>query len=92
MKHLDQTQGFSHKARGLWQTVSYTDSEFFLEGATIRPKFALLFSNISLRKSIVFLNRLGQELENDRALWGGLLQLANHANVGTLEIMGLRDA
>ena len=93
VKHLDQTQGFSHKAaRGLWQTVSYTDSEFFLEGATIRPKFALLFSNISFEEEHRLLNRLGQELENDRALWGGLLQLANHANVGTLEIMGSRDA
>ncbi|MES2244210.1 MAG: hypothetical protein V4639_15145 [Pseudomonadota bacterium] len=93
VKHLDQTQGFSHKAaRGLWQTVSYTDSEFFLEGAAIRPKFALLFSNISFEEEHRLLNRLGQELENDRALWVGLLQLANHANVGTLEIMGSRDA
>lgn len=93
VKYLGQADGFSHKAaRGLWQTVSYTDSEFYLDGATIRPKFALLFSNISFESEHQLLNRLGMELENDRALWSGLLQLANHANVGTLEIKGPRDA
>lgn len=93
VKYLGQADGFSHKAaRGLWQTVSYTDSEFYLDDVTIRPKFALLFSNISFESEHQLLNRLGMELENDRALWSGLLQLANHANVGTLEIKGPRDA
>jgi hypothetical protein len=93
VKYLGQADGFSHKAaRGLWQTVSYTDSEFYLGGAAIRPKFALLFSNISFESEHQLLNRLGMELENDRALWNGLLQLANHANVGTLEIKGPREA
>ncbi|MBT2336537.1 hypothetical protein J7E49_21820 [Variovorax paradoxus] len=92
VKYLGQADGFSHKAaRGLWQTVSYTDSEFFLDGVTIRPKFALLFSNISFESEHQLLNRLGMELENDRALWNGLLQLANHANVGTLEVKGPRE-
>jgi hypothetical protein len=92
-KYLNQADGFSRKAaRGLWQTVSYTDSEFYLGDTTVRPKFALMFSNISFENEHQLLNRLGMELENDRALWSGLLQLANHANVGTLEISGPRDA
>jgi hypothetical protein len=93
VKHLDPMLGFSHKAaRALWQSVSYTDAEFFLDGRAIRPKFVLLFSNMSFDEERSLLNRLGSELENDHALWRGLLQLANHANVGTLEIAGSRDA
>lgn len=62
-------RGFSHKAAlGLWQAVSYTDSEFYLDDVTIRPKFALLFSNISFEREHQSLNRLDTELENDRAL------------------------
>lgn len=93
VKLLDPTNGFSRKAaRGLWQAVSYTDAEFHLAGAAVRPKFALLFSNLSFVGELRLLDRLGQKLENDWALWRGLLQLANHANVGTLEIKGARDA
>jgi hypothetical protein len=47
VKYLDQTDGFTHKAsRGIWQTVSYTDSTFFVDGHWRRLKFALVFSNL----------------------------------------------
>lgn len=93
VKHLDPGEGFSQKAsRALWQTVSYTDSEFFVQGTRARLKFAVLFSGMSFEKEVKLLNHLGQTFENDWALWHGLRQLANHANVGTLEIKGDRDA
>jgi len=38
------------------------------------------------------LEHLGREYQNDYAAWRGLLQLANHANVGTLEVKGAREA
>jgi hypothetical protein len=93
VKQLDPFDGFSQKAaRALWQTVSYTDSEFFPQGRPNRLKFALLFSNMSFDAERKLLNRTGETFENDGALWAGLLQLANHANVGTLEIRGNRNA
>jgi hypothetical protein len=94
VKQLDPFDGFSQKAaRALWQTVSYTDSEFFVpDKPPTRLKFALLFSNMSFGAERKLLNRTGETFENDGALWSGLLQLANHANVGTLEIRGKRDA
>lgn len=92
VKYLNQQDGFSHKAsRGIWQTVSYTDSVFELDGQSVRLKFALLFSNLSFADECSLLEHLGQKYENDHATWHALLQLANHANVGNLEIKGSRD-
>ena len=93
VKYLNQQEGFSHKAsRGIWQTVSYTDSVFDLAGQSVRLKFALLFSNLSFADERSLLEHLGQKYENDHVTWHALLQLANHANVGNLEIKGSRDA
>lgn len=93
VKYLDQTDGFTHKAsRGIWQTVSYTDSTFFVDGHWRRLKFALVFSNLCFEEERELLEGLGMESENDRVTWRALLQLANHANVGSLEILGKREA
>lgn len=92
-KHLEPFDRFSHKAsRALWQAVSYSDAAFELNGLTVRPKFALLFSNMSFEDERGLLDHLGKPFENDWALWRGLLQLANHANVGTLDIRGHANA
>lgn len=93
VKHFNQNDGFSRKAsRALWQTVSYTDSEFEIAGSAVRPRFALLFSNLSFESERSLLKNFGRLTENDWVLWRGLLQLANHANVGTLDIKGTASA
>ncbi len=93
VKFLDQTDGFTHKAsRGIWQTVSYTDSTFFVDGEWRRLKFALFFSNLCFDEERELLEGVGMQPENDRVTWRALLQLANHANVGSLEILGNREA
>ncbi len=89
VKHINQEDGFSRKAsRALWQTVSYTDSEFEIGSSLVKPTFAMLFSNLSFDAELKLLRNFGSQRENDVALWRGLLQLANHANVGTLDIRG----
>jgi hypothetical protein len=93
VKYLDQTEGFTHKAsRAVWQTVSYTDSVFSVDGEMRRLKFALLFSNLGFEGELALLENLGMQRENEWVTWKSLLQLANHANVGTLDILGTRDA
>jgi hypothetical protein len=92
-KYLDQADGFSHKAsRGIWQTVSYTDSTFFVDQEWRRLKFALFFSNLAFEEERGLLKDFGTQHDNDRMTWHALLQLANHANVGALEILGNRHA
>jgi hypothetical protein len=60
--------GFSSRAaRALWQTVSYTDSEFDLAGRPVRLKYALLFSNLSFEQERSLLENLGSTRENDLA-------------------------
>lgn len=89
VKHINQEDGFSRKAsRALWQTVSYTDSEFEIGTSLVKPTFAMLFSNLSFEAERLLLRNFGSQRENDLVLWRGLLQLANHANVGTLDIRG----
>jgi len=89
VKHLSTDDGFSQKAaKAFWQAVSYTDSKFFVNGKTVRLKYAVLFSSMSFQKERLLLRSFGHTVENDVAAWQALRQLANHANVGTLEITG----
>lgn len=68
VKFLDPCNGFSSRAaRALWQTVSYTDSEFDLAGRPVRLKYALLFSNLSFEQERSLLENLGSTRENDLA-------------------------
>lgn len=92
IKYFCQEDGFTHKtSRGLWQTISYNDCEFDLEGVLHRPKFCLLFSNLSFEGELRLINSFGFEYENDKFEWRGMLHLANHANVGCLNSKGTKD-
>jgi hypothetical protein len=94
VKYISQDSGFSRKAsRGLWQTISYTDSVFALDGKERLLSFALLFSNLSFQAEQDLLEtfRGHHHTENDQAEWRAMLLLANHANVGTLRMLGERE-
>lgn len=94
IKHLPTDGGFSPKAsRAVRQAMSYMDCEFDLEGEQIRLQRVLLFTNISFEAERNMLRGLEPyALSNDKAKWAALLELANHANVGNLEIYGSREA
>lgn len=95
VKYICQDSGFSRKAsRGIWQTISYTDSVFTLDGKETPLSFALLFSNLSFQAEQDLLEtfRGHHYAENDQAEWSAMLQLANHANVGTFRMLGERDS
>lgn len=92
VKHLPVHGGFSPKAsRFVWQAVSYTECEFEVGALRIRLPTMLLFSNVSFDEELAMLRGIDHSaLGNDRAKWTALLELANHANVGNLEIYGAR--
>lgn len=95
VKHLPLDQGgFSPKAsRFVQQAISYTDCEFDLAGRPLRLKHVLIFSNLSFRGERSLLRGIDPSpLANDQAKWNALLELANHANVGVLDMYGDRDA
>jgi len=92
VKHLPLVNGFSPKAsRFVWQAVSYTDCEFEVDGQATRPKQVLLFSNLSFEYELRELRHIGEPRSNDRSKWDALVELANHANVGQLEVLGQRS-
>lgn len=93
VKFIAQDDGFSRKSsRALWQTISYTDSEFFVDGMRVPLAFAALFSNLSFQDEAELLIPFGgHQSENDKAEWRGMQLLANHANVGMLKLRGNRD-
>jgi hypothetical protein len=93
VKYLPIEHGFSPKAsRFVWQAVSYTDCEFDLAGKPVRLPRVLLFSNISFDGERGLLKGIDHSaFSNDQAKWNALLELANHANVGALEIYGTRE-
>ncbi|MEO8407792.1 MAG: hypothetical protein ABI476_05125 [Oxalobacteraceae bacterium] len=94
VKYLSPDGGFSRKAsRFIWQAaaVSYTDCEFQLRNEMVRLPRVLLFSNLSFDDEVRLLRGIEPyALSNDRAKWSALLELANHANVGNLEMYGTR--
>lgn len=98
VKHIPQEDGFMHKAsRGLWQTISYNDCAFDVDGTEVRPKFSLIFSNLSFEderrilRDFDFAKHNGDMYDNDKIAYEALLHLANHARVGSLEIKGTPD-
>lgn len=94
VKHLPTDGGFSPKAsRAVRQAMSYMDCEFDLEGEKIRLQRVLLFTNMSFESERNMLRGIEPHaLSNDKAKWAALLELANHGNVGNLEIYGSREA
>lgn len=93
VKYLPLDHGFSPRAsRFIWQAISYTDCEFELSGQTTRLSHVLLFSNLSFDDEQRQLRGITDSpVANDRAKWNALLELANHANVGSLQMSGSRD-
>lgn len=92
VKYFRQEEKFTHKtSRGIWQTISYNDCEFDLPEGPLKPKFCLIFSNLSFPDELNIANCFGTEYENDKIQWRGMLHLANHANIGCLNIRGSRD-
>lgn len=92
VKYFSQEAGFTHKtSRGIWQTISYNDCEFYVEEGSVKPKFSLIFSNLSFQEELQLVKNFGFEFENDKFEWRGMLHLANHANVGCLNVKGSRD-
>ena len=92
VKYLRQGAGFASKAsRFVWQAVSYTDCSFDLPSGPTRLSRVLLFSNISFEQEFALLTGLSHSAyDNAKVKWVALLELANHANVGNLEIYGSR--
>lgn len=75
-------------SRAWWQTISYLDCVFDVNGVNVKPKFGLLFSNLSFDGEIDYLKRYFGVYDNDVIMWWAYKHLANHANVGSLEIKG----
>ncbi len=94
LKLLPIEHGFSPKAsRAVRQAMSYIDCEFDLEAEMVRLPRVLLFTNMSFEFERLQLRGLDPGvLSNDRAKWAALLELANHANVGTFDIYGTRES
>ena len=89
VKYFKQEDGFTHKtSRGIWQTISYNDCQFEINGKKFKTKFCLLFSNLSFAAESALVKNLGYEWENDQIEWSGMIHVANHARVGTLSING----
>jgi len=89
VKYFNQENGFTHKtSRGLWQTISYNDSKFYLKNKEIKLKYSLIFSNLSFSKELMLIKNYGHEMENDQLEWRGMIHVANHARVGAFEIKG----
>lgn len=89
VKYFKQEDGFTHKtSRGIWQTISYNDCQFDINGKKFKTKFCLLFSNLSFSAESALVKNLGYEWENDQIEWRGMVHVANHARVGTLSING----
>lgn len=93
VKYLPTHGGFSPRAsRFIWQAVSYTDCAFQIGSEQVRLPRVLVFSNISFDNERARLKGIDHSaLSNDRAKWNALLELANHANVGELQIYGTRE-
>lgn len=91
-KYLPLDNGFSPRAsRFIWQAISYTDCEFELHGQLTRLSHVLLFSNLSFEDELRQLRGITDSpLANDQAKWTALLELANHANVASLQMYGSR--
>lgn len=89
VKHLRPEEGFSSKAaKAFWQSVSYTDCVFALNDVPTRLGFCVLFSSMSFEPERALLRDFGDYHDDDKAVWKALQQLANHAQVGTLNIKG----
>lgn len=87
IKYFPPEHDFTSKiSRGIWQTITYIDCEFQTKEGPIKPKYCLIFSNLSFQGEMALLNDFYSE--NDRLEWSAMLRVANHARVGILRING----
>lgn len=92
VKYLNQEKDFAHKAsRGIWQSISYNDCEFSIKDKKFSLKFCLLFTNISFADEIDLLNLNSDHSDEKYMKWIGMLNVANHAKVGLLNISGTKE-
>ncbi|HHF2887926.1 TPA: hypothetical protein ACPJZ6_004620 [Vibrio diabolicus] len=92
VKYICQENGFTRKtSRAFWQTVTYNDSQFNLNGLMFKPKFSILFTNLAFVQEMELVRDYGVDAENDTMEWKGMLHLANHANVGLMHITGSKS-
>ncbi len=90
VKYLNPEKDLDRKAtRGIWQTITYNDCKFSIKPkkGDIRefiPRFSMLFSNLSFHDESILL----EKYYSNKKLWFAYLHLANHANVGSLNIKG----
>lgn len=87
VKYFPPENDFTYKiSRGIWQAISYNDCAFETKNGAQKPKYCLLFSNLSFQNELNLLNDFyGQ---NDRLEWNAMLGVANHARVGRIVIDG----
>ncbi|TKK20885.1 hypothetical protein EcCFBP13530_10215 [Enterobacter cancerogenus] len=92
VKYFNQVKDFAHKAsRGVWQAISYNDCEFSLQGRNFKLKFCLLFSNLSFSNERETLEIYSDHFDGKVMKWMGMLNVANHAKVGVLKVIGKKD-
>lgn len=89
VKFINPMSGFSRKAsRAFWQTVTYTDSEFYVDGVPkpVRLNFAMLFSNLGFEAEYKLLDA------DDTEQWHAFVNLAHHSKVARLEVKGSKTS
>ncbi|OUM04504.1 hypothetical protein [Variovorax sp. JS1663] len=85
VKYIDPMNGFSRKAsRAFWQTVTYTDSEFYVGAEAVRLNFAMLFTNLGFDAEYKLL------ASDDVEQWHAFVNLAHHSRVARLEVKGTK--
>lgn len=87
VKYINPKDDLNRKTtRGIWQTISYNDCEFEVKTKNgIRkfiPKFSMFFSNLSFFEEYKQLDKY----YFNKKLWYAYIHLANHANVGVLNV------
>ncbi|MBN3189165.1 hypothetical protein H4F64_02925 [Pectobacterium brasiliense] len=92
VKYLNQEKDFAHKAsRSIWQSISYNDCEFSINDKKFSLKFCLLFSNLSFSNEMDILKLNSDHVDEKYMKWVGILNVANHAKVGVLKVIGKRE-
>lgn len=86
VKFIDPLNGFTRQAsRGFWQTITYTDSEFGVGNQIVRPRYAILLSNLAFDAERALLK------PDDVQQWRAFINLAHHARTWRLEIRGTKS-
>lgn len=93
VKYIPQDKGFTRKlSRAFWQTISYNDCQFEVDGKICKPQFCLLFSNLSFMEERKWLTDFDGFHSSDYAELSITENIANHARVGTLAIKGVKKS